>query len=136
MSVGKVVIQHNGDSVVLRLELILESAYLILGNFHSWPAVPLESSCLGHSAKAANETTRRHGEVVLALIGALDGDGETIGDEQQAAVGLLAAHQLGGLMLYRLRHIEGCLSSAGLLSEVAQTVVRPSRYAGCRQTRG
>ena len=78
MPICEFIVEHDGYCVVLLLELVVQGLRLVLWDFESGPAIPLESGGLGKSAQTADQSSRGHGHVVLALIGALDGDGQTI----------------------------------------------------------
>jgi len=47
----------------------------------------LEARSLGQAAETSDKTTRRHGEGVLSIFGALDGDGKSVRNQQEAASG-------------------------------------------------
>lgn len=74
MSVGEFVIKHNRHCVVLVSETILQEPALFLRDFHAGPAVPLKLGGLGEATETRHETTGGHLEVVMAVIGAIDGD--------------------------------------------------------------
>lgn len=82
MSICELIIEHNRHGIVLLLKLFLETGHLVLGDLEAWPTIPLEGGGFGQSAQATDQSSRGHGHFVLALIGALDGDGQAIGDEQ------------------------------------------------------
>lgn len=85
MSVCELVVEHDGDGIVLLLELVVQALGLVLWHLESGPAIPLEGRRLCQAAQTADQSTRGHGHVVLALIGALDSDGKTVGDEEKAS---------------------------------------------------
>lgn len=85
MTISQLVVNEYGNGVVFLLQALLHAGGFGLGNFQAWPSIPLELCTLSQAAQTSDETARGHGEGVLAVIGALDGDGQTVGDEQQAA---------------------------------------------------
>ena len=85
MTISQLIVNKYGNGVVFLLQALLHAGGLGLGNFQARPSVPLELCSLGQAAQASDETAGGHGESVLAVIGALDGDGKTVGNEQQAA---------------------------------------------------
>jgi|TARA_R110002003_G_scaffold2853_1_gene24650 hypothetical protein len=42
MPVGKLVVEHDGDRVVLLPQLAFQLLHLVLGNLQAGPAIPLE----------------------------------------------------------------------------------------------
>ena len=76
---------------IVVLEALLHVIDLVLGDLEAGPAVPLEAGGLAQTAESGDEAAGRHGEVVVAVLGALDGDGEAVGQQQQAAWRGLAA---------------------------------------------
>ena len=78
MAIRQLVVEHDGYSVVLILELGGEGGDLVLWDLKTGPAIPLEGRCLGQSTQTTDQTSRGHGHLELAFIGALDGDGQTI----------------------------------------------------------
>jgi hypothetical protein len=95
VAVCELVVEHDGHGVVLVLELRVERLDLVLGHLEARPAVPLERRRLGEPAQPADQAARGHGHVVLSLVGALDGNGQAVRDQQQAALLRLGALQLG-----------------------------------------
>jgi hypothetical protein len=78
VAVGKLIVEHDGDGIVLVLELGGEGRNLVLWDLETRPAVPLEGRCLGQSTQTTDQTSGGHGHLELAFIGALDGDGQAI----------------------------------------------------------
>lgn len=90
MLICQLIINEDWVRAILVLETLLHAIDLVLGNLETRPAVPLEGRRLGEAAEAGDETAGRHGEGVAAIIGALDGDGEAVGEEEETAWGGLA----------------------------------------------
>lgn len=94
--VGEVVVDKDRVRIALLLEPVLHVVDLCLWDLQTGPAVPLICHCLGQTAEACYQATGGHGEVVLAIVGALDGEGQAVGDDEQAAaivrVGLFCGH--------------------------------------------
>jgi len=103
MPVRELIVKHDRYRVVFLLELVVQGLCLVLGDFKSGPAIPLEGGSLGESAQTADQSSRGHGHVVLALIGALDGDGQSIRHEQQTSLRRLGLLEGCG----RVRHLGG-----------------------------
>jgi len=110
MPVGKVIVKHDRDRIVFLLQPALQCGDLILRDLKTWPAVPLKGSRLGQAAQAADQAARGHREVVFAIIGALDGDGEAVGDEEELALHLDFSGRHGGVMTAKC----GALAAGGL----------------------
>ena len=85
MPIGKLIIDEDRNCIVLLAQLLAHGASLRLGHLKARPAVPLEARSLGETAQASNETARRHGEGVLAIIAALDSDRQAVRDQKQPA---------------------------------------------------
>lgn len=85
MAVGKFVVDEDGVRAVLVLEALLHVLYLVLWHLEARPAVPLEACRLAEAAETGDETARGHGKGVATIVGALDGDGQSVGEQQQAA---------------------------------------------------
>ena len=96
VAISQLVVDKDGDRVVLLLQLLGHGARLGLGHLQTGPAIPLEAGRLGQPAQAGDETARRHGEGVLAIVGTLNCDGQAVGDEEQPA--------RGGLVVDDTRH--------------------------------
>ena len=60
MSIGKFIIDKDGDGVVLVLEPLGENTNLMFGHLQPRPTVPLESGGFGQTTQAGNKATRRH----------------------------------------------------------------------------
>lgn len=84
MAIGQFVVDEDGMSVVLVLEAALHVGDLGLGHLQARPAIPLEAGGLGEPAQAGDESAGRHGKGVVPIFRSLDGDGEPVGQEQQA----------------------------------------------------
>lgn len=85
VAIRKLVIDEDGMSAVLVLEALPHAVDLVLRDLEAGPAIPLEAGGLAQAAQASDKATRRHGKAVAAILGALDGDGQAVGEEQQAA---------------------------------------------------
>ena len=85
MAIRKLVVDEYGMSAVLFLEAGLHAVDLILRYLEAGPAIPLEAGGLAKTAEASYKATRGHGEAIAAILGALDSDGEAVGEEEQAA---------------------------------------------------
>jgi hypothetical protein len=68
VTVGELVVDEDGMRAIFGLEAILHAGDLVLGNLEARPAVPLEAGGLGQAAETGDETARRHGERVLAIL--------------------------------------------------------------------
>lgn len=116
MTVCELIVEHDGYRIVFLLKLVLEVGHLIVWNLEARPAIPLEGGCLGQPAQTTDQAPRGHGHLILALIGALDGDGQAVRYEQQTALARLLSHELCGFVchfcgvyVWRIRaRIEGC----------------------------
>lgn len=102
VTISQLIVNEYGNSVVLLLQALLHAGGLGLGDFQARPSVPLELCSLGQAAQTSDETARGHGEGILAVIGALDGDGKTVGDEEQAA-------GAGAFLVDDTGHFDGCV---------------------------
>lgn len=78
------VVNEDGVSVVLGLQTLLHAGDLVVGDLETRPAVPLEAGGFRQTAEAGDEATRGHGEGIAAIIGTLNGDGQSVGEEQEA----------------------------------------------------
>jgi hypothetical protein len=67
---------------VLFLETFFELRDFVLRHLKAGPAVPLKGGGLGQTTEATDETARRHGEVIFALLGPLNSDGQAVRDEE------------------------------------------------------
>jgi len=85
VAIGQFVVDEHGDRIVLFLQLLPHGPGIGLGHLEAGPAVPLETCGLGQPTEARDQAPRGHGEGVLAIVGALDGDWQAVGDEEQAA---------------------------------------------------
>lgn len=109
VSVGEFVFDKNRHGAVLVQESLAHGLLFGLWHFETGPPVPLELCGFGEAAEAGDEAARRHGEAVLAIFGALDGDGQAIGDEEQATA-------RGGRVLVGRRHSAGSHTRGALRS--------------------
>lgn len=91
VAIGKLVVDKDGVGVIFVLETLSHTVQLILGHLEAGPAIPLEASRLAQARQASDQAPRRHGEAVATIFGTLDGDGETVGEEEQAAGARLGA---------------------------------------------
>jgi len=89
VAIGQLVVNKHRDGIVLGLQPLPHRPGLGLWDLESGPAVPLEARRFGQAAQAGDEATRGHGEGVLAIVGALDGDGQAIGYQEKTADGLV-----------------------------------------------
>lgn len=71
--VGEIVVNKDRVSIALLLQTVLDEIDLALWNLQTGPTVPFVGHGLGQAAQTSDQATRRHGEVVLAIVGALDG---------------------------------------------------------------
>lgn len=85
MSVGKFVVDKDGMSAVLVLKTALHAFDLIFWDLKTRPAIPLEAGRFAEAAEAGDKATRRHGEAVASIVGALDGDGKSVREEEETA---------------------------------------------------
>src|SRR4051794_39066387 len=85
MSIGKFIIDEHGMGTILLLETALHAIDLVFGNLEPRPSIPLKASGFAEAAEASYEATRRHGETITAIFGALDCDRQTVGEKKQAA---------------------------------------------------
>ena len=88
MSISKLVVNENWMGAVLVLESLLHAIHLIVRNFETWPAVPLEACCFPQTTQTSDKPSGRHGEGVAAIIGPLDGNRQPVGQKQQPALDL------------------------------------------------
>jgi hypothetical protein len=89
MSVGQFIVDEYRMSVVLVFQAALHAVDLVFRNLKARPAIPLEAGRFAEAAEASDKATRRHGEAVAAIVGALDGDGQSVREEEETArVGL------------------------------------------------
>lgn len=85
MSVGKLVVDKHWMGAVFVLETLPHVLYFVIWHFQAWPAIPLEASRLAKATQPSHEAARGHGKGVAAIVGAFDGDGQTVGEQQQAS---------------------------------------------------
>lgn len=86
MSIGELVVDKYWVRAVFVLQALLHVGDFVVRDFETRPSVPLEASGLAEAAKAGDQAAGGHGECVAAVIGALDGDGETVREEEEPAV--------------------------------------------------
>ena len=112
MPICQLIVDKNRMGAIIILETLLHGLQLVLGHLQAGPAVPLEAGGLAKTAQASDEAAGRHREVVGAIFGALDGDGKTVGEEEQAAGSGLAVlfddagHCVGGRTILAVRDAE------------------------------
>lgn len=81
VAVGQLIIDKNWMRAVLFLEALLHALDLAVGDLEAGPSVPLEAGCLAKPTQTSDETARRHGKRIAAILGALDSDGQTVGEQ-------------------------------------------------------
>lgn len=94
MAIGQLIINKNRNSPVLIVQAFLHHRYLFLGNLQTRPSIPAERRGLGQAAQAADQAAGRHGKIIFAVIRTFDGDGQSVGNEQQPRI--VALRALGG----------------------------------------
>lgn len=96
MFVCEVVVNEDGVSIALPLELLLHVRGFGIWYLQARPAIPFVRHCFGQATQASDQAARGHGKVIVTIVGALDGQGQTVGDDEQAAavvqIGLLSCH--------------------------------------------
>lgn len=85
MPIGQIIVNEDGMGAVLFLQLVRDLLDVALGDLEARPSIPLEAGGFAETTKTGDETSRGHGEVVLAIIFGLDGNGKAIGDQQKSA---------------------------------------------------
>ena len=85
VSVGGLVVDKDGVRAIFVLETLLHSIDFVRRHFESRPAIPLEARRFAKTTETSDEAARRHGEGVGAIVASLDGDGQSVGQKQQAA---------------------------------------------------
>lgn len=120
MTVCELVIEHDGYGIVFALKLVLEACNLILWDLETRPTIPLEGGGFRETTQTTDQSSRRHGHLVLALICALDGDGQTVGDKEEAALILLLPHKFCW-----------CIGRHLCVLYVSKFVERGCRLGGC-----
>lgn len=95
MPVSQLVVDKDGNSAIFHLELLAHGFRLGVRHLQPGPTVPFELGRLGQSTETGDQASRGHGKSVGAIIGALDGDGEAVGDEKKTALDLRFLHEGG-----------------------------------------
>jgi hypothetical protein len=80
----QLIINEHRMRPIFLLETLLHAIDLVLGHLETRPAVPLERCGLRETAETGDEAAGGHGEAVAAIFGAFDGDGESVGEEEEA----------------------------------------------------
>lgn len=88
VAVCDLVVDEDWVRTILIVETLRHVLNLILGDLEARPSVPLEIGGLAEATEASDKTARGHGEAVFAIFGALDGDGKTVGEQQEAPGGV------------------------------------------------
>lgn len=101
MAIRKVIVKINRYSSVLLLQLCVQSWDILLWNLKSWPSIPLELCRLAQSTETCDEATGGALKLELSIWCWLDGDWETVGDEEKTTRGV-------GSFLCCAWHCEGC----------------------------
>jgi hypothetical protein len=66
--ISQLIVNKNWVRIVLFLQPLLHGSNLCFWYLQTRPSVPFESCCLGHAAQPSNQTTRGHGEGIVAII--------------------------------------------------------------------
>ena len=101
MAICKLVVKINRYSSVLLLQLCVQSWNILLWNLKSRPSIPLELCRLAQTTETCDETTGGALQLELSIWSWLDGDWETVGDEEKTTRGV-------GSFLCCARHCEAC----------------------------
>lgn len=80
VAIGEFIVDKHRHGTVFILQTLLHDGDLRLGDFQAGPAIPLEGGGFGQATQATDQSTGGHGKVITAILGALDGDGQTVGD--------------------------------------------------------
>lgn len=85
VSVCQLIVDEDGMGAILILEASLHAFDFVLRHLETRPAVPLEAGRFAQAAETGDKATGRHGEAIAAIVGALDGDGQTVRQQEEAA---------------------------------------------------